>query len=78
MGENVYSEQSGGVSMAKKPARGSGKLVRIDPAIVSMARVVATARGIAISDYLSDILRPTVSRDYVKDIKRLEKEGGVQ
>ena len=44
---------------------------------VGVAKVIATERGIAIGDYLSDILRATVSRDYVKDIKRLEKEGGV-
>jgi hypothetical protein len=73
----VYSEHSEGVMVAKKPVRGVGKLVRIDPAIVSMAKVIATGRGINIGDYLSDILRATVSRDYVKDIKRLEKEGGV-
>jgi hypothetical protein len=66
--------------MAKKKARGSGvgKLVRIDPAIVSMAKVVSTARGMSLADYLSDILRATVSRDYVKDVKRLEKEGGAE
>jgi hypothetical protein len=70
----------GTVPMAKKKARGSGvgKLVRIDPAIVSMAKVVSTARGISLADYLSDILRATVSRDYVKDVKRLEKEGGAE
>lgn len=69
-------EDSGGLIVAKKPARGDGKLVRIDPSIVSMGRVVSTARGIGLGDYLSEILRATVSRDYVKEIKRLEKEGG--
>jgi hypothetical protein len=64
--------------VAKKKAqpRGSGRLVRIDPAIYSMAKFVATARGVAIGDYLSNISRSTVSRDYLKETKRLEQEGG--
>jgi hypothetical protein len=72
MGQN----KSGGLSMAKKKARGVGMMVRIDPDIVRMARIIAPAKGVAMGDYLSDILRPTVSRDYVKEVKRLESEGG--
>ena len=39
----MYSKHSGGVSVAKKTARGVGKLVRIDPGIVSMAKFITTA-----------------------------------
>jgi hypothetical protein len=67
----------GSVSVAKKKAqpRGSGRLVRIEPSIYTMAKGVAGARGIAIGDYLSEICRPIVSRDYLREMKRLEHEG---
>jgi hypothetical protein len=69
--------------MAKKrgnpgKAAGAGKHVRLDPSVVSMGRMVAGAKGITLTDYLSDLLRPAVSRDYVQVMKRLEKEGGVE
>jgi hypothetical protein len=64
--------------VAKKKARGVGILVRIDPDVVRMARIIAPVKGLAVGDYLSDICRPVVGRDYVNEIKRLEKEGGAR
>lgn len=66
----------GSVAVAKKkaPARGPGRLVRIEPSIYTMAKFVATARGMAIGDYLSEISRATVSRDYLKETKRLQED----
>jgi hypothetical protein len=66
----------GGVAVAKKKARGVGLHVRIDPDLVRMAKVIAPAEGRALGDYLSDIIRPVVSREYAKVMKRLEQEGG--
>lgn len=68
----------GGTAVAKKKVqpRGSGRLVRIEPSIYTMAKFIAGARGIAIGDYLSEISRSTVSRDYLKETKRLEQDGG--
>jgi hypothetical protein len=66
----------GGVAVAKKKARGVGIMVRIDPDVVRMARAIAPAKGVALGEYLSDICRPVVSREYVAEIRRLEKQGG--
>lgn len=57
-----------------KPS-GAGKLVRIDPAIVTMAQALAKAEGVSLADYLSDLLRPAVSRAYAQTLKRLEQAG---
>jgi hypothetical protein len=72
IGEHV---DPGAIDVEKKKARGDGIMVRIAPDIVRMARIIAPAKGEAIGDYLSGILRATVSRDYVKEVKRLEKAG---
>ena len=58
----------------KKP-RGEGRLVRLDPAIVEMGKHVAAARGMALADYFADLLRAPVSRDFAKEMKRLQEEG---
>jgi hypothetical protein len=69
---------SGGVVVAKKKAaRGVGLHVRIDPDLVRMAKVLAPAKGQALGDYLSDIIRPVVCREYSKVMRELERKGGV-
>jgi hypothetical protein len=70
------SSNKGGVMAKKKQPRGPGRLVRMDPSVARMGEVVARARGIALGDYLSELVRPMVSRDYVREVKRLEQEGG--
>jgi hypothetical protein len=67
-----------GVGVAKKKPRGVGLMVRMDPDVVRMARVIAPTKGMAIGDYLSGLCRPGVSRDYVKEIERLKKQGGLE
>src|SRR5262249_44740214 len=67
----------GGVGVAKKKARGVGLHVRIDPDLVRMAKGIAPAKGQALGDYLSDLIRPPVSRDYAKEMERLKKDGGL-
>jgi hypothetical protein len=57
-----------------KPA-GEGRLVRLDPSIVGMAKLIATAKGITLADYLADLLRAPVSRDYAKEMRQLEDQG---
>jgi hypothetical protein len=51
---------------------GEGKLVRLNPAIVGMAKAVATAKGSTLADYLADLLRGPVGRDYAKMLRELE------
>jgi hypothetical protein len=56
--------------------RGVGLQIRIAPDVVRMARAVVPMKGLTLTDYLSDLLRPTVTRDYAQTLRRLEKEGG--
>lgn len=58
-------------SMARKkgsgrPAKpsGEGKAVRLDPGLASMARAVATSRGMSTGDYLAGFIEHPVKRDY--------------
>jgi hypothetical protein len=66
------TERDGGVAVAKKKARGVGIMVRVDPDVVRMARVVAPIKGMAVGEYIADIVRPIVKRDYLKEMGRLE------
>lgn len=68
-------------SMAKKTGRprkptGGGSPVRIDRDLVTMARTLAGYRGAAISEYLSDLLRPVITKEYRAMVKELGEEGG--
>jgi hypothetical protein len=57
--------------MAKKAGRpskpeGRGKPVRVHPDVARMAQRIADYRGLALSDFLSDLVRPAVTREYQK------------
>jgi predicted HicB family RNase H-like nuclease len=54
----------------KKPG-GEGTPVRIDSRVYRRAKYVASARGIDLSDYLSNLLRSLVDRDFRKLGKEL-------
>jgi hypothetical protein len=53
-----------------KPA-GAGRPVRVADDVVSMARRIADFRGVMLSDYFSESLRPAVQRDYQAMLKKL-------
>lgn len=59
----------------KKPT-GVGRHVRLRPAIVTMAETLSRAKGMAMSDYLSDLLEAPISREYAKVMRELERKGG--
>jgi hypothetical protein len=65
-----------------RPAKpgGEGRPVRIAADIASMARSYSQFRGLPLSDYLSDLLRSAVTRDYARMMKELARaeEGGGQ
>jgi hypothetical protein len=80
-GLGVQSTLVEGASVAKKAGRpkkpgGEGKPVRIEPELANKARVIALRRGVPLSDYLSDLLRPLIARDYRKTLQELEEENG--
>jgi hypothetical protein len=65
--------------MAKKAGRprkpgGEGAQVRIERDLATMARAVANHRGMQLNDYLSGLLRPTITRDYRRTLQDLEAE----
>jgi hypothetical protein len=49
--------------------------VKLDSVIVSKAKMIASARGLTLAEFLSDLLRAPVDREFTKEMKRLE-EGG--
>lgn len=58
-----------GVAMAKskgrpKKATGEGTAVRLDSDVVSKAKYLASLKGMAMSEYLSNHLRPIVEREF--------------
>jgi hypothetical protein len=68
-------------AMAKKSATGrpgkpdgQGKMVRLNPRLVAMARIVAGDRGVAMGDYLSEYLMEPVKRDYQDTLRKLDRE----
>jgi hypothetical protein len=68
-------------NMAKKTGRprkptGEGAPVRIDRDLVTMARTLAGYQGSALSEYLSNLLRPVITREYRTMVKALEAEAG--
>ena len=54
----------------KKPG-GEGTVVRIDAALAAQAKYLAARAGVPMSDYLSDLLRPTIEREMRKAGKEL-------
>jgi hypothetical protein len=48
---------------------------KIDAGILARARAVATARGITLAEYLSEVLRAPVARDFAREMKKIEEEG---
>lgn len=49
-----------------KKATGQGDSVRVDSDLVKKARYLAIDRDQAVSEVLSDLLRPVIDREYAK------------
>jgi hypothetical protein len=56
----------------EKPG-GEGVVVRIAADLVSKAKYLAAQKGVPMSDYLSDLLRPVLDREFRKAGKELLK-----
>jgi hypothetical protein len=55
-------------------ARRSDVAVKIDTEVVRQAKVVAAFRGLSLAEYLSETLRPAVSRDYREESRKAAGE----
>ena len=51
-------------------------MVRLNPKLVAMARIVAADRGVSMGDYLGPMVLDAVRRDYLATMKKIEKEIG--
>jgi hypothetical protein len=65
------------VSMGKKRGRPKASnrrdaVVKLDGIIVGKAQMVAKAQGISVAEYLSEMLRGLVDRDFLKVMKQME------
>jgi hypothetical protein len=50
-------------------------VVKLDVIIVGKAQMVAKASGISLSEYLSEMLRSPVDRDFLRVMKEMEAAG---
>lgn len=48
--------------------------VKIDRTLVSMAKFVANRRGVTLAEFVTDMLRPGVEREWGKEVKKIEGE----
>ncbi len=55
-------------------ARNKTTSAKIDAELVRKARLITDQRGGRITDYLSDLLRPLIERDYQQFKKQLAEE----
>jgi hypothetical protein len=69
-----------GVAMAKKKMgrpKSSDRddvSIKFDRALARKARMIAEGRGTSMAEYLSELARPTINRDYAKLMRELEGE----
>jgi hypothetical protein len=67
--------------MARKRGRPKGierrdAVVKLDVIIVGKAQMVAKARGTSVAEYLSELIRVPVDRDFLEIMKRMDVELG--
>jgi hypothetical protein len=65
--------------MAKKRGRPRASkrrdaVVKLDVTIVGKAQMVAKAQGTSLAEYLSEMIRGPVDRDFLRVMKRIEAE----
>ena len=65
--------------MAKKKATGGTepptKAVKINRALAAKAEMIATDKGVNLSEYLSDAIRTQIDRDWAKMVKKVGGSG---
>lgn len=67
----------GTVAVAKKksaPAERKTKTVKLDAILARKAKTVCEDSGVDVSDYLSDLVRQTVERDWARVMKKINAE----
>lgn len=66
--------------MARKRAAGQAPrddvAVKLDRTLADKGKLVASRRGITLAEYLTELSRATIERDFAKTIRELGGEGG--
>lgn len=62
------------VVVADRPMARNDLSVKIDAEVLKQARIVATHRNIPVAEYLSELVRPLVGRDYRKSVDEMSRE----
>ncbi len=63
-------------SMPKKdkPKR-DDKSAKLERILVERAQIIARTRGLSLAEYLSDLVRPGIKRDWPGALKKLDSSG---
>lgn len=62
-------------AQSDKPKR-DDVAVKVDRTLADKARLVASRRGLTLAEYLSELIRTPVEKDFAKVIREMEKGGG--
>jgi len=68
------------VAMAKRMGRPKSSVrqdvsIKFDRTLAGKARMIALGKGISMAEYLSEMSRPMIDRDYAKLMRELETPG---
>jgi hypothetical protein len=69
------------VARKKAPARevaARTSAIKVDTGIVRKARTIAEDKGIDLSEYVSDVLRVAIARDWDRIMRRVMEQEGVE
>lgn len=59
--------------MERSMVRRNDQSAKIDAEVLADAKVVAAFRGVSVAEYLSDILRPAVSKDLDAEMAKRQR-----
>ena len=62
------------ISVGRKKRPIPARTVKLDGDLVGTAEMLAKRQGLTTSDYLSDILRPILDREWAKEVRKASEE----
>lgn len=62
-------------SKGRPPTGRRDVTVKVDASVISKAKMVASARNIPLAEFVSELLRGPVDREFAKEMKKVQ-EGG--
>jgi hypothetical protein len=72
---NTAEKNDVGKKMGRpKRSERADAVVKVDASLKGMAEMVAKRRGVPLAEYLSEILRSPVTRDFAKEMRLVEAE----